>query len=640
MAQQNASNYPIPAAANVKSPYWKLTRVMKAAGWNYKASGVGIAALKDTSGTAANDLLGGNATPMNDTYTTSGTTTTATQNLPGSGGSSTIALTSSASFSAGGGTACFLTTANGWQNVTYTGLSGNSLTGCSGGTGAIVSGYPVAAAASSVFLETVAWWIVLAGPNTIKIPLNAAPTGTFLRGETITQATTAAEGEILGFVWDSVGGSGWMAVLARTGTWDNAHTITGSTSGATATPLTNGTLVQFQREFMFWADTGLVNGTIYYGCFDGLEGGGTGTVNLTPSTTTIAVGSNGNALPQATINVASTSGFAPAGYLLINTTVGLQLVQYTGTSGGNQFTGGTGGTGTINTGNSVTQSGAEGSQLFSTLATASGCTGILGPAMGGTNNAFPTMAWCVKGTAGSNAASPWCGNDNASFQTNAQIGCTNTIASSGVSPDGSFFIACSNSSTVNTATGMLYTRVDDTEPGDCDPFVVLNSAGGGSLTTLTHSTTQNTHVNTAYTFNWSNFRSGSFPAFFGYQARGNGTLDTVNAYTACPMGDPINVSNFAIGQAGLANPMRVVNSPATTRPLMMEPVPIYTSGLAAVTNSKPQIKGRCRWLFGVAVGTTYDTYASKTLLCVFVATGISLPSLAIGPFDGTTTPVQ
>jgi hypothetical protein len=70
--------------------------------------------------------------------------------------------------------------------------------------------------------------------------------------------------------------------------------------------------------------------------------------------TTIASSSNGQSLPQAIINVASTTGFPSSGNLLVTTSAGLQIVTYTATSGGNQFTGCTGGTGVMSTGNAVT----------------------------------------------------------------------------------------------------------------------------------------------------------------------------------------------------------------------------------------------------------------------------------------------
>lgn len=76
--------------------------------------------------------------------------------------------------------------------------------------------------------------------------------------------------------------------------------------------------------------------------------------NVSP-VTTIAAASNLASLPQATINVASTTGFTTAGTLLIFSDSGVQTVTYTGTSGGNQFTGASGGAGTIHTGAFVAQ---------------------------------------------------------------------------------------------------------------------------------------------------------------------------------------------------------------------------------------------------------------------------------------------
>ena len=71
------------------------------------------------------------------------------------------------------------------------------------------------------------------------------------------------------------------------------------------------------------------------------------------ASTTIAVGSNGAALPQATINVVATTNFAsPVGTALVTTSAGVQVVRYTGTTG-TTLTGCTGGTGTMSTGGAV-----------------------------------------------------------------------------------------------------------------------------------------------------------------------------------------------------------------------------------------------------------------------------------------------
>lgn len=86
--------------------------------------------------------------------------------------------------------------------------------------------------------------------------------------------------------------------------------------------------------------------------------GGTGTLPVgatvwrRPRETTIAAGSNGQTLPQSTINVASTTNFPTSGQILVSTTAGQQRVTYTGTTA-TTFTGCTGGTGTMSTGNQV-----------------------------------------------------------------------------------------------------------------------------------------------------------------------------------------------------------------------------------------------------------------------------------------------
>lgn len=68
--------------------------------------------------------------------------------------------------------------------------------------------------------------------------------------------------------------------------------------------------------------------------------------------TTIASGSNGVSLPTGTINVASTTGFPTTGTILIQTSTGQSTVTYTGLTA-TTFTGCTGGTGSMVTGGTV-----------------------------------------------------------------------------------------------------------------------------------------------------------------------------------------------------------------------------------------------------------------------------------------------
>jgi hypothetical protein len=70
--------------------------------------------------------------------------------------------------------------------------------------------------------------------------------------------------------------------------------------------------------------------------------------------TTLAAGMNALPLPQATITVASTTGFAAAGNILVTTANGIQAVVYTSVNATN-FLGCTGGSGLMATSGAVTQ---------------------------------------------------------------------------------------------------------------------------------------------------------------------------------------------------------------------------------------------------------------------------------------------
>jgi hypothetical protein len=107
-----------------------------------------------------------------------------------------------------------------------------------------------------------------------------------------------------------------------------------------------------------WCPVSFTAGNLYW--FSGVNG-----ATLTAaSATTIASGDgqNVNNLTSATLNVAATAGFSAVNpsYIRVATTspAGTAILKYTGTSGGNAFTGITtiSGNGTITTGNAVGQS--------------------------------------------------------------------------------------------------------------------------------------------------------------------------------------------------------------------------------------------------------------------------------------------
>lgn len=75
-------------------------------------------------------------------------------------------------------------------------------------------------------------------------------------------------------------------------------------------------------------------------------------VSTVPANTTISASSNNVSLPTATINVISTTGFPSSGYIFVQTSEGLQQVNYTGITA-TTFTGCSGGIGSMITGNTV-----------------------------------------------------------------------------------------------------------------------------------------------------------------------------------------------------------------------------------------------------------------------------------------------
>lgn len=166
---------------------------------------------------------------------------------------------------------------------------------------------------------------------------------------------------------------------------------------------------------------GVANGTTGFGSVTGLitstdvgkpiseSGSAHITMGVTISsvpTTTIASGSNSAALPQATINVASTTGFAKPGVIMVTTGAGIQAVTCAGSGSSTTFTTCTGGTGTMSTGGAVSQV-----VLSATASTGTGITFFL-PArqslvLGGGNGmvtltttagALDVLGWSYDGT--------------------------------------------------------------------------------------------------------------------------------------------------------------------------------------------------------------------------------------------------
>lgn len=251
---------------------YKLTRCLKKAGWKVLASS--DATTKDTTGLPQNDKWGAGVTTNSGTAPSITVKTSDLITVTGLSGLSTDAfggsegrfITFTGASSAGNNgtfqivqvlstTSCVIRNASGVAPDANNGAGGFAWTEKDPLLD-VPSGF---SSGVTVTLGTAAW-IVMQGPSTLKIPFGTFPTGTFLRGEKITQATTLAEGELIGVTYDPTSGIGYAVILPRhTGTgggargWSNSDVITGTSSTATFTP--SGAPEEFVREVVFFRDS-------------------------------------------------------------------------------------------------------------------------------------------------------------------------------------------------------------------------------------------------------------------------------------------------------------------------------------------------------------------------------------------------
>ncbi len=395
-------------------------------------------------------------------------------------------------------------------------------------------------------------WIVMRGPSTVKIPLTAAPTGNPLRGEKITQ-TGGIEGELLGYVFDSVGGTGWMVVAPRTGTFSTGSNITCATSGATFTP--TGTIVTYVREFMFSRNNGSANDQlnhqIFYICAD---------------------------------------------------------------------------------------AAAESAQLFSSLAATSGASTTVPPGCSASApNQFPALGIVVRGVSGTpnstSSSSPFGGNTTLTYGV-YHAGCANAVGAANTSPDGSFYLAGTGNTVTISMAGFCFMRVDDADPGDCDPYVAFATSSVG-VSSWVRTTNTSSTAGTSYTYGGACVYSG-LAVFFGYQARGCPV--TARDVTAAYIGTyhTNGISGVNVMSTNYPSVNRQLNHPSVTPPFYKDNVMIWTPGNA---NFLKHYKGRLRWMWGTNFANISDTLENKKLICVSSpSTFGAQQAIVIGPWDGVTIP--
>lgn len=401
-------------------------------------------------------------------------------------------------------------------------------------------------------------WINLQGPSTMKIPVGTnVPTGTFVKGENVTQTTSGAQGAIIGVLLDSAGGNGYLVIEPRiSGTgggprgWTNSgtDTITGATSAATITS-TAGPPVEYVREMVIWKNT------------------------------------------------------ASTGHIYIQ---------------------------------AVDQS-SESASRFSVLAGTAGTTTAICP--GGATGTFPLVgSWVPLGTGGSNAAGTgsafWNLSSQITFLGNFHLICANNIEGTGVSADGSWLIAQGTpSNTPGSYLGMLYSRVEDGEEGDVDPYVTWATPGSGgsayAMTGSTRTTNTNATTNVDVFAIGNNVTLANYTPYKGYRRRGFATSDAYQEFQGYNLGSANNAGSAAV-LANVQYPGRVATQ-ATANVMVREAVWCVSTQIG-----NKMRKGYLRWLWTVEGGVANATYSNGTWVQLSTTNG----SVVAGPWDGQTIPTN
>jgi hypothetical protein len=391
-------------------------------------------------------------------------------------------------------------------------------------------------------------WLVLGGPTTLKIPIGSnSPTGTFIRGENLTQTATGAQGELLGIITDTAGGTGYLVVAPRvvgTGSsgftgglygWNNSttDTVTGAVSAATVTS-TAGPPIAYIREMVFWKNNA-ATGHIYYQCIDQSSSTESATTPLTGRFSTMA-----NTLSQVTAQVCpggassgtpATNGFPTTGTLCMN---------------------GTGGAGSASTGVS-------------------------------------SSYW-----SGANATSPGRAH---------QIVASN-VEQQGISQDGSWINLQSGGSSGYMGLGLH--RMDNQEDGDLDPYVCQTQASY-TLATISR-TVANSGLSGTDLFNTGSSWVTSNVNWRGFRRRGLSS-ETFIGMAIAFLCDPVAAGAFILHQ-NPGYPDQIATTPTITYLREPIWIYSGAQNYAAVLGPNRMRKGTPRWVMltqGVSCNQTMDS---------------------------------
>lgn len=318
-------NQSLAAVDHSFSTIWRLTRALLKAGVRYVASSDGTS--KDTSSSPASDLWAGSGGSVGSGATASLTTLdrgritlTGVTGLTSAHEGNFMTITGAAS---GGNNGTFQISSV--TSATEAVLINASAVASDANNGAISWSHydPTAQTYPSALDSVSAWWFCYGVP-TVRVPVNTFSSGgSFRIGERVSQSTSNAVGEIIGFLYDSATpANSYLVVLPRLGTFDGNYGITGTISGATITP--SGSPVTFQSELVFWKANNTHSGSLYYSRVTSTDTTLASLLSSSGCTATVAPGGGGtgNSFPATATAVAGTGGSASHLTWLFTTTVG------------------------------------------------------------------------------------------------------------------------------------------------------------------------------------------------------------------------------------------------------------------------------------------------------------------------------
>jgi len=219
--------------------------------------------------------------------------------------------------------------------------------------------------------------------------------------------------------------------------------------------------------------------------------------------------------------------------------------------------------------------------------------------------------------------------------------CADTTYDTGRSADGSFCAAVApyygTSTQINGSfIGLLWSRCDDNEDGDVDPYVMYLPSST-SLYTATRTGILSQYFGSEHFSASSSSQEGSSTTWGnhtcrGWRRRGFASGDAYQNFGLFAVGHTPTGNSFSSGSTGT---MGQYNDPANTSTRNGTQVgePIW---VISTQNTLKMRKGILRWARLVSTGTTLDLYNSGT----YIQLSSSMPAFIVGPWDRRSIPVK